>query len=109
MKRIGMMLDCSRNAVKTVEEIKHIIDVLKKCNYNQILLYIEDTFELDGERYGVKIEYVIGIIGIQDITQLPGTPKYVKGLINLRGKIIPSLSKYPYTGIRHSIFLFIYI
>ena len=51
MKRIGMMLDCSRNAVKTVEEIKHIIDVLKKCNYNQILLYIEDTFELDGEPY----------------------------------------------------------
>ena len=47
------------------------------------------TFELDGERYGVKIEYVIEIIGIQDITQLPGTPNYVKGLINLRGKIIP--------------------
>ena len=45
------MLDCSRNAVKTVKEIKHIIDVLKKCNYNQILLYIEDTFELDGEPY----------------------------------------------------------
>ena len=47
------------------------------------------TFELDGEHYGVNIEYVIEIIGIQDITQLPGTPKYVKGLINLRGKIIP--------------------
>lgn len=47
------------------------------------------TFELDGEHYGVKIDYVIEIVGIQDITQLPGTPKYVKGLINLRGKIIP--------------------
>ena len=47
------------------------------------------TFELEGEHYGVNIEYVIEIIGIQDITQLPGTPKYVKGLINLRGKIIP--------------------
>lgn len=47
------------------------------------------TFELDGEQYGVKIGYVIEIIGIQDITQLPGTPKFVKGLINLRGKIIP--------------------
>lgn len=47
------------------------------------------TFELEGEEYGVKIEHVIEIIGLQDITQLPGTPKYVKGLINLRGKIIP--------------------
>ena len=47
------------------------------------------TFELDGEQYGVKIGYVIEIIGIQDITQLPGTPKFVKGLINLRVKIIP--------------------
>lgn len=47
------------------------------------------TFELDKEHYGVNIEYVIEIIGIQDITHLPGMPKYVKGLLNLRGKIIP--------------------
>lgn len=47
------------------------------------------TFELDKEDYGVRIEYVIEIIGIQDITHLPGMPQYVKGLLNLRGKIIP--------------------
>ncbi len=47
------------------------------------------TFELDKEDYGVRIEYVIEIIGIQDITHLPGMPNYVKGLLNLRGKIIP--------------------
>lgn len=47
------------------------------------------TFELDKEDYGVRIEYVIEIIGIQDITHLPGMPRYVRGLLNLRGKIIP--------------------
>ena len=47
------------------------------------------TFELDKEDYGVKIEYVIEIIGIQDITHLPGMPQYVRGLLNLRGRIIP--------------------
>jgi purine-binding chemotaxis protein CheW len=46
-------------------------------------------FELEDEDYGINIEYVIEIIGIQDITYLPKMPNYVKGLINLRGKIVP--------------------
>ena len=58
-----------------------------KDNFSNGSRYL--MFELGDEQYGVNIEYVIEIIGIQDITNLPGTPKYVKGLINLRGKIIP--------------------
>ena len=46
-------------------------------------------FALENEQYGIDISYVIEIIGIQEITHLPGMPRYVKGLINLRGKIIP--------------------
>lgn len=47
------------------------------------------TFLLGKESYGIDIKYVIEIIGIQAITQIPELPEYVRGIINLRGKIIP--------------------
>jgi purine-binding chemotaxis protein CheW len=47
------------------------------------------TFTLGKESYGLEIRYVIEIIGIQTITEVPGLPHYLKGIINLRGKIIP--------------------
>jgi len=47
------------------------------------------TFFLDQEEYGIEIQYVTEIIGIQNITGIPDTPSYVKGVVNLRGKIIP--------------------
>jgi purine-binding chemotaxis protein CheW len=47
------------------------------------------TFSVGNEDYGIEINHVTEIIGIMDITEVPGTPKYVKGIINLRGKIIP--------------------
>ena len=47
------------------------------------------TFELAGEEYGVEILKVKEIIGIMNITSVPQTPEFVKGVINLRGKVIP--------------------
>ena len=47
------------------------------------------TFRTGNEYYGLKIQYVNEIIVIQDITLVPETEDYIKGLINLRGKIIP--------------------
>ena len=47
------------------------------------------TFELANEHYGVDILRVREIIGLLDITPIPNTPEYTKGVINLRGKIIP--------------------
>lgn len=47
------------------------------------------TFSLGKESYGIEIRYVTEIIGIQPITEIPDLPEYVKGIINLRGKIIP--------------------
>lgn len=47
------------------------------------------TFVLGDEDYGVHILRVREIIGLMEITALPRTPAYVKGVINLRGKIIP--------------------
>ena len=47
------------------------------------------TFHICKEDYGIEIRHVIEIIGIQDITEVPDTPNYIKGVINLRGKVIP--------------------
>jgi len=47
------------------------------------------TFVLDNESYGIGINNVTEIIGIQPITLIPELPDYIKGVINLRGKIIP--------------------
>ena len=47
------------------------------------------TFKSGNEYFGLKIQYVNEIIGFQAITAIPETEDYIKGLINLRGKIIP--------------------
>jgi len=46
-------------------------------------------FSLGKEEYGIEIKYVTEIIGIQEITQIPELADYIRGVINLRGKIIP--------------------
>lgn len=47
------------------------------------------TFSLGQEEYGIGILKVKEIIGMMRITPVPQTPEYVKGVINLRGKVIP--------------------
>lgn len=47
------------------------------------------TFSLGSEGYGISILKVKEIIGMMDITPVPRTPEFIKGVINLRGKIIP--------------------
>jgi len=47
------------------------------------------TFTLADEEYGIGILKVKEIIGMMPITSVPRTPEFVKGVINLRGKVIP--------------------
>lgn len=47
------------------------------------------TFTLADEEYGISILKIKEIIGMMPITSVPQTPHYVKGVINLRGKVIP--------------------
>ena len=47
------------------------------------------TFTLAGEEYGIGILKIKEIIGMMPITTVPQTPAFVKGVINLRGKVIP--------------------
>lgn len=49
------------------------------------------TFTLSQEEYGIEILKVREIIGYMDITSVPRTPEYMKGVINLRGQVIPVL------------------
>lgn len=66
--------------VETTEDIKNGKDV-QKGKYM--------TFKSGNEYYGLEIQYVIEIIQLQAITVIPETDDYIKGIINLRGKVIP--------------------
>ena len=49
-------------------------------------------FSIDDVVYGIEIKYVSTIINIEQITKVPKVPEYIKGVINLRGKIVPVIS-----------------
>jgi purine-binding chemotaxis protein CheW len=49
------------------------------------------TFFLSGEEYGVDVRLVQEIIRVSEITQVPRAPEFIKGVINLRGRVIPVL------------------
>ncbi len=65
--------------VEVQEEISHLAQKAGK--------YL--TFELGDEVYGLEILKVQEIIGMMTITRVPKTPDFVRGVINLRGKVIP--------------------
>lgn len=48
-----------------------------------LLFHIGDTL------YGITLRMILEIINIQSVTRLPGVPRYMKGIINLRGKVVP--------------------
>ncbi len=50
------------------------------------------TFNLSGEQYGLEILKVKEIIGLMAITRVPRSPDFVRGVINLRGKLIPIIN-----------------
>jgi len=63
------------------------------------------TFFLAKEEYGIEILKIKEIIGMMDITELPRTPDFVKGVINLRGKVIPIIDlrlKFGMTEVEHT-------
>lgn len=50
-KMLGVMLDCSRNAVMKIETVKEYADMLAKMGYNTLMLYTEDTYEVNNQPY----------------------------------------------------------
>ena len=57
---------------------------------NQITQYI--VVNIGEEQYGVDISYIDNIVRMQSITRVPKVPSYLKGVINLRGVIVPVMS-----------------
>jgi len=47
------------------------------------------TFHLANEEFGIRVLKVREIMGLQEITAVPQTPSHIKGVINLRGKVVP--------------------
>lgn len=74
------MLDSSDTAVQSAQNVK-------ASGKNLAGKYL--TFKLANEEYGIGILKVKEIIGMMPITPVPQMPHYVKGVINLRGKVIP--------------------
>lgn len=50
-RKFGTMIDCSRNAVITVDSVKKWIDITSDIGYNTVMLYMEDTYEIKGEPF----------------------------------------------------------
>ena len=51
--------------------------------------YMYMTFDLANETYAVNIQYVTEIVGMQHISAVPDMPEFIRGAMNLRGKVIP--------------------
>ncbi|MBM4350473.1 MAG: purine-binding chemotaxis protein CheW [Deltaproteobacteria bacterium] len=68
-------------------ELTKTMDQVVKAMVNREGKYL--TFSLAGEEYGIGILKIKEIIGMMAITTVPRTPAFVKGVINLRGKVIP--------------------
>lgn len=69
------------------EELDLMDDDLNGSDDSQKGMFM--TFQIADECYGIAITFVQEIVGIQSITAVPEIEDYIKGLINIRGKIIP--------------------
>lgn len=59
-------------------------------NINEITQYI--VIRIGEEQYGIDIKYIDNIVRMQQITRVPQVPAHFKGVINLRGEVIPVMS-----------------
>ena len=74
-----------------MEELKTVeIDVLGEKSEYETFQYI--VIKLGSEQYGIDIKYIDNIVRMQHITRVPKVADYLKGVINLRGEVIPVMS-----------------
>ncbi len=68
---------------------------MDESNMNSVIAVDDDldgkylTFFIGEATYGVELIHVIEIISVQNITNVPGIPTYIQGIINLRGRTVP--------------------
>ncbi|MBO5879842.1 MAG: beta-N-acetylhexosaminidase [Clostridia bacterium] len=66
-KNFGVMIDMSRNSVMSVSALKRYFPILKKMGYNCVLLYTEDTYEVEGEPF---FGYMRGRYSIEEMKEI---------------------------------------
>jgi purine-binding chemotaxis protein CheW len=81
------MLKVKKQGDRIMSEVDQKIDQAVKAMADKEGKYL--TFTLAAEEYGIGILKIKEIIGMLPITSVPQTPEFVKGVINLRGKVIP--------------------
>jgi len=59
-------------------------------NVNEITQFV--VVNIGNEQYGIDIKYIDNIVRMQNITRVPKVPPYLRGVINLRGEVIPVMS-----------------
>lgn len=84
----GLAEDILAQFVEKAQEELNANTIVPDKNAGDIIFHLV-TFTLGREEYGVEINSVQEIIRATDITNVPGAPPHVSGVINLRGKIIP--------------------
>lgn len=75
MKRLGVMVDCSRNAVMNVKTVKNWIDTVSDMGYNTIMLYTEDTYKVENQKY---FGYLRGAYTSEEIKEIGAYAKEKK-------------------------------
>ena len=83
MRRITMDNQTTATVVKTGQEA-HGVNQVRVPEGGKFL-----TFLMANEKYGLEILKVREIMGMMDVTSIPTTPAFIRGVINLRGKVIP--------------------
>ena len=61
-----------------------------KADAGELIQYI--IIKIDDEQYGINIKYIDNIVRMQQITRVPKVDDYLKGVINIRGEIVPVMS-----------------
>lgn len=77
----------SENEIKNQED--GLLDIYEDDEEEDVQMNKYLSFRINDKIYGIEIKYVNEIIEIQKITEVPDMPSFIKGVINLRGKIIP--------------------
>ena len=83
-----------------MEEVKKIENTAEESDTLEQYIVVK----IGNEQYGINIQYIDNIVRSQKITRVPKTQKYYKGVINLRGEIIPEMSIRLKLGLEDDVF-----
>lgn len=75
--------------MEQLKSINELIDI-KKADVHNSVQYI--VIRLGEEQFGIDIRYIDNIVRMQRMTRVPKVPEYLKGVINLRGEVVPVMS-----------------